>query len=72
MDCPNDVKSLLMTHMGVVHRQVTEVRDENIGKGCFFHDRRKNIFRRVRKKSSRFPESDGLPLNPFQDIRFTA
>ena len=29
MDCPADVKSLLMTHMGVVHRMVTEVRDEN-------------------------------------------
>lgn len=25
MDCPADVKSLLMTHMGVVHRMVTEV-----------------------------------------------
>ncbi|CAM9125412.1 unnamed protein product [Ectocarpus sp. 4 AP-2014] len=28
MDCPADVKSLLMTHMGVVHRMVTEVCDE--------------------------------------------
>lgn len=29
MDCPGDVKSLLMTHMGVVHRMVTEVGEEN-------------------------------------------
>lgn len=30
MDCPADVKSLLMTHMGVVHRMVTEVSKENL------------------------------------------
>lgn len=35
MDCPGDVKSLLMTHMGVVHRMVTEVREDNTEKGCF-------------------------------------
>ncbi|CAM9317513.1 unnamed protein product, partial [Choristocarpus tenellus] len=27
MECPEDVKTKLMTHMGVVHRMVTEVGD---------------------------------------------
>ena len=34
MDCPGDVKSLLMTHMGVVHRMVTEVREDNAWDKC--------------------------------------
>lgn len=30
MDCPADVKACLMTHMGVVHRMVTEVRLQSL------------------------------------------
>ena len=30
MDCPADIKGCLMTHMGVVHRMVTEVKPRRI------------------------------------------